>query len=599
MKNIIFKAAGIMLLSLPLAGITSCSDEHMVEVNTDDTKTLTVDPNSMLTTGLLQTYGDFGFMDTYRSYITGFTQHCAGSWNVTNYAGSVYANNDQSSLLWDRLYGVAIKNMVYAIHNSEKKPNINAILRIHRVYLMSVLTDTYGDVPCSQAGLVEIFRDKQEYANPKYDKQEDIYNWFFQELEACIEQLGKGATDDITGDVTSLRGDLDKWQRYANSLRMRFAMRISDVAPEKAKEEFEKAYNAPCGFIDDPKFDTYVIYLDSPFTLYDGSRELDFRANALGEVLYGQDPTSPSFVCATLFNQMSTTGDPRLYRICRHYLNVKRSEVTPDEKWNVDVTPEVRKWEEGQDGGPAAFACKVGCAWYNNWVTCPGDADNHSFPDMPTLNRLVKDYPDAGFDLNNCHNRMLRPFVSVRLEKPNCPGILMTNAEVEFLLAEALVKGWSVSGTIKDHYENGVRKSIQLLNNYYDIKYTNDEQNCNDITMAQIDDFLTRIPVGDDAETQKKNINTQAWILHFTNPNEAWANLRRADYPVLADRNNIGKWDGFTYGEDLTTPVRLSYPNLEGKYNKASMEEAVNRFPNKEDNWHNNLWWDVNPGRFE
>lgn len=593
MKNIINKVAGLMLIALPIVGVTSCSDSYMEEVNTDDTKTQTIDPNAMLTTGLLQTYGDFGLMDTYRSYVTGFTQQCAGGWNVTNYAGSVYANNDQMSLVWDRLYSVAIKNMVYAIHESKDKPNINAILRIHRVYLMSVLTDLYGDVPCSEAGLVDIYKDEAKYATPRYDTQEEIYNWFFEELNTCIDQLDGKGKDDVTGDVTSLRGDLGKWQRYANSLRMRYAMRISDVAPVMAKEEFEKAYKASCGFISDASDNAYVIHLNSPFSLYDGSRELDFRANALGEILYGQDPTSPSFVCATFFNQMHKTGDPRLYRICRHYLNVKRSEISPDEKWNVDVTAEVKAYE-GEDA--PSYVCKVGCAWYNNWVTCPGDANTHSFPEMPTLDRLAKDYPEAGFDANNCHNRMLRPFVSIRLEKPECPGILMTSAEVEFLLAEAKSKGWDVDGEVAEHYENGVRASIRLLNNYYDIKY---DDLPNDISEVEIKDFIDRNPVGNDPETQKKNINTQAWILHFTNPNEAWANMRRSDYPVLQDRSAISKWDGFTYGEDLTTPVRLNYPNLEGKYNKANFQEAVNRFPNKEDNWHNHLWWDVNPGKFD
>ena len=94
MKSLIKKytAKGLLSLAfaLPLAcGVmTSCSDDHMAEVNTDDSKSETIDPNNQLTTVLLQTYGDFSLMDTYRSYITGFTQHFAGAWNVTNYAGS-------------------------------------------------------------------------------------------------------------------------------------------------------------------------------------------------------------------------------------------------------------------------------------------------------------------------------------------------------------------------------------------------------------------------------------------------------------------------------------------------------------------------------
>lgn len=275
----------------------SCSDSYMEELNTDETKASSIAPSAQLTTALLQTYGDFGLMDTYRSYITGFTQHFAGGWNVSNYAGSVHAQDDQMRLIWDQYYAVAIKNIVDAIANSENLPNTNAALRIHRVYLMSVLTDTYGDIPCTEAGLGFI----KGISNPKYDTQEDIYNFFFEELAACVDQLGTG-TDNIGGDVTSLYGDPAAWRKYANALRLRFAMRISDVNPTKAQQEFEKALSANGGYIASEADDAYIIYTDSPFTLYDGSRDLDFRVNALGEILYGQDPTSPTFICSTFFN---------------------------------------------------------------------------------------------------------------------------------------------------------------------------------------------------------------------------------------------------------------------------------------------------------
>ena len=128
--------------------LTACSDSYMEDINTDNTKTTSIDPNAQLTTCLLQTYGDFGLMDTYRSYITGFTQYYAGGWNVSNYGGSVHFFDDQARLIWDQYYSIAIKNLRDAIAHSKDKANLNAVLRIHQVYLMSVLTDTYGDVPC-------------------------------------------------------------------------------------------------------------------------------------------------------------------------------------------------------------------------------------------------------------------------------------------------------------------------------------------------------------------------------------------------------------------------------------------------------------------
>ena len=184
MKKIIKSFAISLVLALPLGGVgggllTSCSDSYMEDVNTDDTKAASIEPSAQLTTALLQTYGDFGMMDTYRSYITGFTQHFAGGWNVSNYAGSVHANDDQMRLVWDQYYAVAIKNLVDAIANSSDKPNTNAALRIHRVYLMSVLTDTYGDIPCTQAGKGFI----EGISTPEYDSQEKIYDFFFDELK--------------------------------------------------------------------------------------------------------------------------------------------------------------------------------------------------------------------------------------------------------------------------------------------------------------------------------------------------------------------------------------------------------------------------------
>ena len=162
-----FKLLPILALLLAFAG---CSDLYMENLNTDKSKESDMDPNALLTTALLQPYGDFGLMDTYRSYITGFTQHMAGGWNVSNYAGSVHADNDQMRLIWDEFYSVGIKNLVDGISRSADLPNVNAIMRIHRVYMLSILTDTYGDVPCKEAGLGYL----KDISSPKYDKQEEI-----------------------------------------------------------------------------------------------------------------------------------------------------------------------------------------------------------------------------------------------------------------------------------------------------------------------------------------------------------------------------------------------------------------------------------------
>ena len=571
MKKVL--GAGLVVLGMT-ATLTACSDGYMRDLNTDGSKASSLDPNSQLTTALLQTYGDFGLMDTYRSYITGFTQHLAGGWNVSNYAGSVHANDDQMRLIWDQYYSIAVKNLVDAIANTEESKNLNAVLRIHRVYLMSVLTDTYGDVPCMEAG--KGFT--EGLSNPKYDTQEEIYDFFFEELAACVAQLGTG-TDVISGDVTAYGGDTKLWKRYANSLRMRFAMRISDVNPTKAQEEFEKALKADGGYIEKSVQDAYIIYTDSPFTLYDGSRELDFRVNALGEILYGQDPSSPTFICTTFFNIMKEANDPRLYRICRHYINVSRSEIEADRNGNIDLTDEVLAYLERAN--EADHPCNPGAAWWNNWVNAP------AISEIPTLEKMVKQYPEVGYDDNNFPARMMRPFLSIDFEQASRPGILMTSAEVEYLLAEAKSKGWNVEGEVEEHFEAGIWASMTLLNDHY-------LGAGNRIGDEEIAAYVEGLMATD---TLKQNaraaINTQAWILHLMNPAEAWANMRRSDYPVMMDRSKLEKFEkDFTYDDkDLSTPVRLRYPILEGKYNSVNYQAAIDRMGGSDD-WHKRLWWD-------
>lgn len=572
MKKHILNIVSIMMLFSLGGGLSSCSDSYLEEVNTDDSKAESIDPNAQLTTALLQTYGDFSLMDTYRSYITGFTQYYAGGWNVSNYAGAVYPKDSEMALIWNRYYQIGIKNLVDAIHRSENKPNTNAALRIHRAYMMALLSDIYGDIPYTEAGMSFI----NGNSTPKYDTQEEVYDFIFSELKACAAQLGTG-TDVISGDVTSLGSKPEAWKRYANTLRLRYAMRISDVAPERARTEFESALNADGGIISSADEDAYIKYNDAPFTLYDGATDLDFRANALGEMIYGQDPESPSFVCSTLYDYMKKMHDPRLYRIARCYIHTTRSQT--DTSGNFDVTDEVLAW--GERGGDGIVPCNVGDAWWSDWVSGPANSD------IPTLDSLVTLYPDKGYDKNNYPARMIRPTIAVAFCNADCPGILITSAEVEFLLAEAASKGWNVPGDVESHYEAGIRASMQVLNNYYDI--------VSKISDEEIEQYIAENPVGDNP---RESINTQAWILHLTNPSEGWANLRRSDYPAIADRTLLPVRGDFPHEDpNLQTPVRLRYPLLEAKYNSVNYEKAVERLGGTDD-WHTRVWWDVNEQNF-
>ena len=124
------------------------------------------------------------------------------------------------------------------------------------------------------------------------------------------------------------------------------------------------------------------------------------------------------------------------------------------------------------------------------------------------------------------------------------------------------------------------------------------------IAQADIDTYADNILAGNPLATKegaREAINLQAWMLHMMNPAEGWANLRRADYPVLVDRSKLDQFTSdFTYDDaNLTTPVRLCYPILENKYNKANYMKAIERIGTVNDkgeyvdDWHKRVWWDV------
>ena len=548
----------IILSAALLAGISSsCSDSYMEDLNTDKSKANSIDPNAQLTTAELQTYGDPGMVEIYRNYLYAFTQQLMGCWNTTNYGGRHTVDNNEMGRIWTSFYPKAIKNLTDAIHRSaedENRKNINAILRIYRVYMMSVITDIYGDAPYSEAGQGYL----KEIYNPKYDTQEDIYNDFFTELKDAASALN-AANDRITGDVI-YNGDVAKWIKLANSLRLRYAMRISDVAPEKARKEFEDALASEGGVLTSGSDDALIKYMDISFSFGQDSYT-DYRGNALSQLLFGNDPANnPSYLCSTFFNQLYNTKDPRTFMIARFYYDGLMSQTSPDNR--IDLTDEIT------GKGIAINPCQPGAFSYDPW---PQGYDSDMMKEIAKTNPSVE----------TTMARETEPKLANNFLRSDNPGVVMTCAEVNLLLAEASLKKWNTGGTVEGFYSKGVRAAMDFLADNYGYDRISD----NDFN-AYIADNGT----GHTEQQAKAAINTQAWILHFTNPAECWANVRRSGYPRLKSPAEYGFGQYLTGGKDI--PVRLCYPTLESSYNKPGYDEALKRMGGK-DSWNTHVWWDV------
>lgn len=537
----------------------SCSDEYMENMNTDPSMAATIDPNAQLTTAQLQTYGDLSMMEIYRNYHYAFTQQLMGCWNTTNYGGRHTLDNNEMSRIWTSFYTQSLKNIIdaqYRTAEDAEKVNINSVLRIYRVYLMSIITDTYGDAPFSEAGLGFL----EGKFNPKYDKQEDIYNAFFLELEDAVNKIDP-TKDKVTGDLI-YAGDVTKWQQLANSLRLRFAMRISNVNPTKAQTEFENALAANGGVITDASSDALIKYMTIAFS-FGQEAYSDYRGNSLSQLLFGNDPANnPSYLCSTFFNQLYNSGDPRTFKISRCYYDGLMSATSPDNR--VDITQEmIEKGIAFSPRDPGAYS----------WEPWPTGYDSDICAELAVNNPSV----------TATMAREVEPKLANNFLKSDNPGVVMTSAEVKFLMAEATVKKWNVgSVSAEDLYKQGVRAAIDFLTDNYGCTATID---------AEFDAFIQDKGAFGHTDNQKlEAINTQAWILHFTNPAECWANVRRSGYPKLKSPAEYGFGQYLTGGTEI--PVRLCYPVLESSYNKKSYNEAIERMGGT-DNWHSLLWWDT------
>lgn len=124
------------------------------------------------------------------------------------------------------------ENNIASGNIKEYTNNLLQISRIWRAYIMSEMSDNFGPVPIN--GFKGV--------NPEYASVKDVYYYMLAELEDAVKLLDNNITAKPDAKFDQAYGyDYTKWKKYGNSLRMRLAMRLSEVDPAKAKMEFESA----------------------------------------------------------------------------------------------------------------------------------------------------------------------------------------------------------------------------------------------------------------------------------------------------------------------------------------------------------------------
>lgn len=161
------------------------------------------------------------------------------NFNATNDWTRVFMMSDQIiPVLYSNL------NQVQIVSQNTDNPVPYAIAMIIKVAAMSRVTDTYGPIPYTQIGV-------DGRVTVPYDSQETVYNAFFDELNEAIATLSENSSSALvpTADYV-YSGNVQQWIKFANSLKLRLAMRISYANPAKAQEMAESAVNQEFGVIE-------------------------------------------------------------------------------------------------------------------------------------------------------------------------------------------------------------------------------------------------------------------------------------------------------------------------------------------------------------
>jgi len=193
------------------------------------------------------------------------------------------------------IYTEALENLQTILNtdkfdiNEGSANNQKAVARILKAYFFWHMTDRWGDVPYFNA-----LKAKENFA-PAYDRQKDIYYDLMKELKEAVAQIDNG--NNITGDVL-YGGKMDSWKRFANSMRLLMALRLSKVDAAKGKQEFIDALNAGV-FTDNSQNAVYVHLADAANQSYWYS-----VVNVLNRPWY--------WASKTLVDYMRPLNDPRL-----------------------------------------------------------------------------------------------------------------------------------------------------------------------------------------------------------------------------------------------------------------------------------------------
>ena len=277
-----------IVLAAAVTPFLCCCNDNFEEYNTNPYEPHSLNPPmlfaTMITTGINVQQNDNQMIDQmvagpFSGYLT-----MANSWGGSNF------NTFNQTESWNQIpFNTPFEKFYSNYFKLETggKGHYWAMAKLLRVNTMLRVTDCYGPIPYSQ-----VANGKTAVA---YDSQEDVYKHMFEDLDYAIQMLGE-FVDEVGGlkPLEVYNGDYNKWMRFANSLKLRLAVRISNVSPELARTKAEEAVKSTRGLIDTNDNNAYVGVGAEPNPLW-------LVASSWGEIR----------INATIASYMKGYSDPR------------------------------------------------------------------------------------------------------------------------------------------------------------------------------------------------------------------------------------------------------------------------------------------------
>jgi hypothetical protein len=515
-KNKKFIAFSLLFCTL----FFSCEDLTEVNENPNGVQPKVVNPNLVLPTVLTEAgraFVNLGYQD-----IAGVMQHTQkDAWSN--------GHNDYDwggSQDWEPYYKILRNNaLVYERAVELELEFHQGVSLVMKSLMFGLITDLWGDAPYTNALKGELLGG--ENIKPSFDSQEVIYDGILADLETANTLLSKGA-DEYSGIVEGVdvyyEGDPSKWRKFANSLMLRYYMRISEKKPDVAKAGIEKIVNNSSQYPIITSEDD-----DAAMPFPGNSADTSWPANTVS------DASGSNYrrikMAATLVESLQSKADPRL----GVWANKVEIPLFVDENLPAGT-------DEIIDGVRYLSPDKVG--------DTPIDTDPEYVGIPTSFSALVSVYnlnPTPGQTSHNPHVSFLNDMYK-QASGPLLKARLVSAAEVHFILAEAALKGWNV-GDAATHYEEGVQASLNTWG-----------------VGDSFEDYIAQPEIAYNGTLEQ--IMEQKWIASWTAATESWFDYRRTGLPAL---------QAGPAAKRSALPVRFYYMQDEIMLNADNAEEALNR----------------------